>query len=331
MTEDRQIPRLSLVTLWLGITGLVLSLAGIGFLVAIPAVICGHLALLKIKTRQISARGRGAVITGLVTAYLGTVLGVGIMTSSIVRTATVIAQHPNLFRRERLVPATQAEVATLRQDQKMWIWATCALITESNWERHDLLGGVEPTPGEIEKQKRALREWWSVHDRQSLLDTLKWLAREGHRRDFEDLGARIQSLSPEQLQIMKDRVKQDPKLSHKIGVVEKYYAEVGPKSIYGWDYGRYVALCGWGYLVGYFTEEEAWQRALPAARKLQATFSSWEDLGSNYLVGREFWSLKHTQKTGARYRKSYNKLTTNSASPWKRYPWNLPLANPPQS
>ena len=61
---------------------------------------------------------------------------------------------------------------------------------------------------------------------------------------------------------MKDRAKHDPRLLHRIAVVEKYYTAMGSKSIYGWDYARYVALCGWGYLVGYLSEEEAWQHAL---------------------------------------------------------------------
>lgn len=70
----------------------------------------------------------------------------------------------------------------------------------------------------------------------------------------------------------------------------KYKDEFGEKSIAAWDYDRYISLCGWGYIAGYLSEEEAWQRIMPAARLLQKTFESWIDLGKNHVVGREFWS-----------------------------------------
>ena len=34
---------------------------------------------------------------------------------------------------------------------------------------------------------------------------------------------------------------------------------------------------------------------MPAARALQSHFTSWRDLGENYLIGREFWSRSETQ------------------------------------
>jgi Protein of unknown function (DUF1266) len=47
-------------------------------------------------------------------------------------------------------------------------------------------------------------------------------------------------------------------------------------------------------LCGYLAEDEAWEKIMPAAAKLHATFSSWKELGENYLIGREFWSYEQT-------------------------------------
>ncbi|MFM2171390.1 MAG: hypothetical protein RI957_1619, partial [Verrucomicrobiota bacterium] len=41
---------------------------------AIPAVICGHLALKKIRESDVPMAGRGMAIAGLVTGYLGLLL-----------------------------------------------------------------------------------------------------------------------------------------------------------------------------------------------------------------------------------------------------------------
>lgn len=134
--------------------------------------------------------------------------------------------------------------------------------------------------------------------------------------------------SPEQVATIRDRVRENPSVSNKVEVVLKYHKVFGLKSIAGWDYARYVSLCGWGYIAGYLTEDEAWQRIMPAARRMQSTFDSWEDLGNNHVVGREFWSLKQSQAPGDRTRKSYQKLLADPSSPWVKLQWKLDLAPP---
>jgi len=61
---------LAVWSLVLGIPSLFLC----GFFTGIPAVICGHLALAR-KARAVVATGRGIAIAGLVTGYLGTIVG----------------------------------------------------------------------------------------------------------------------------------------------------------------------------------------------------------------------------------------------------------------
>ena len=61
----------------LAITSLILSILGLicfSILTAIPGVICGHIALSKIKNSGGSLTGRGLAIAGLVIGYIGIVL-----------------------------------------------------------------------------------------------------------------------------------------------------------------------------------------------------------------------------------------------------------------
>lgn len=52
-----------------------LFLCYLNLLAAIPAVICGHMALSRINQSPVPVAGRGMAITGLVTGYLGLLFG----------------------------------------------------------------------------------------------------------------------------------------------------------------------------------------------------------------------------------------------------------------
>src|SRR5947208_742465 len=121
--------------------------------------------------------------------------------------------------------------------QKQWALATTAIRTSQNGDRHDILGGQEKTAASVLSAKELLHGWWSVDSREDLFRALDSLAREGHRARFEKDAA-------------------------------AHYPKLGKKSLLGWDYARYIALCRWGFLVGYLSEQEAWDKIMPVARLL---------------------------------------------------------------
>lgn len=214
---------------------------------------------------------------------------------------------------------------TPTESQKLWALATCAVLTERNGGRHDMLGGYDRSPKEIETQKDILAKWWNIHNQQELLKALDWIEKGGHRKDFNEIAHALSFTSSEELARIRIQVANNPSVSNKIEVVMRYKDQFDNKSITAWDFSRYISLCGWGYIVGYLTEDEAWVRIMPAARLLQKTFASWEDMGTNYLAGRELWSLKQTTKDGSRMQQYFEKLKTDPASPWKRLDWNMNL------
>ena len=61
------------LTIWSLVLGII-SLVGCGFLAGIPAVIFGHIGLSRIKRNQ-SLGGNRIAIAGLVTGYIGTIIG----------------------------------------------------------------------------------------------------------------------------------------------------------------------------------------------------------------------------------------------------------------
>lgn len=212
-------------------------------------------------------------------------------------------------------------------EQKMWALATHALITETNRARHDLLGGCERTLEETQNRRKNLAEWWGVRNREDLIKTLRWIEEGGHRKDFDELRQYIKALPFDERKAFLKQIEADPEINNKYHVISYYRAIYGDKSIVAWDFARYTVLCGWGYVAGYFTEEEAWRRMMPAARLLQQTFDSWEDLGKNYMIGREFWSLAETRRNGEAMAKASWRLRTLPDSPWKTIAWDLDLTS----
>lgn len=212
--------------------------------------------------------------------------------------------------------------------QREWALGCSAVLIERNHDRHDLLGTGIRTERNIEKMKEFLKtSGWDINNRGDLLENLKWIEDEGHRIKFDKLAKYLQTSNPQEYkQVLKDYEK-NPNAQHKIKITKEYYRKLGRKSLLGWDYSRYICICRWGYMAGYLSEDEAWKRIMPVAKILRKTFSSWEDLGKNYIIGRQFWSYKETQENGYLYDDAYQRLLDMPTSPWNKYPWTMNLGN----
>jgi hypothetical protein len=68
------------------------------------------------------------------------------------------------------------------------------------------------------------------------------------------------------------------------------YQAFGEKAILGWDLSRATQLCANGYIAGFYTYDEAVNKALPIGRKIQKDFASWDDFFDSYMYGYLYWS-----------------------------------------
>jgi hypothetical protein len=219
----------------------------------------------------------------------------------------------------------RSEIPVPPKSPQAWALATTAIMFELNVTRHDLLGGAVALPENAEWGRQLLSQWWGVSNRDQLLEMLSWLQFEGHRADFERLGRQVDAMNESQFKATEAALLGDPEQLHSLQVVRQNYRTLGHSGILAWDLVRYIALCRWGYLAEYLSQTEAWDHIMPAARRLQETFSSWEALQNDYLVGREFWSLQQTQKNGERYRSVFERFIQEPKSPWNTNPWPMDL------
>jgi hypothetical protein len=74
-TPLAKVSALAIWSLVLGILGLVVLIACIGPLFAIPAIICGHMAYSRVRRSGGILVGEGMALAGLIMGYIGVVLG----------------------------------------------------------------------------------------------------------------------------------------------------------------------------------------------------------------------------------------------------------------
>jgi hypothetical protein len=207
---------------------------------------------------------------------------------------------------------------------KAWAVACCALLVEYNHGWHDTLVTEFPAQSLVQNQKDLLKKWWGIESKADLLENLDWLESGGHRELFERIGRQIHNKNSLSF-ILIYLTTTDKETRNKLLIAYQYYDVVGKKSLIGWDFERAIYLCRAGYECGYISEDEAWDLIMGYARYLQQTFDSWEDLGSNHILGRRFWSEQETLESGEGIDDAFIILTEMPSSPWNTLPWNMNL------
>ena len=139
---------------------------------------------------------------------------------------------------------------------------------------------------DVETIKYTLEDWWDVTDRDSTLGIVKWLLEEGHHAEADDALAEIRTRG----------------------------------LVIAWDLVRLVNLGRWAYLCGYVNEEEMWQIMQIAADTAVQHFSSWEEYGRSFIMGRGVWHGDPDDSETAYDIVSL--LLENEESPWKQQHWS---------
>ena len=92
-----------------------------------------------------------------------------------------------------------------------------------------------------------------------------------------------------------------------------------PQSVIAWDLVRLVNLGRWAYLCDYIREDEMWHIMQVAADTALEHFSSWEEYGRSFIMGRGVWHGDPTDSETAY--EIVELLLKNSESPWKQSMW----------
>lgn len=173
----------------------------------------------------------------------------------------------------------------------------------------------------VKIEKEALYQSWGVDNREEAIKMLNWLRNEGHRKTFDEIVVFVKSATEEDYQNFYNENKDSPEYINYLNFVRDHINEVSDKGILAWDYCRLVNLATEFYMVGYITKEEAINEIIYAAKVLQDTFSSWEEMAQNHLFGRQYWG-KNILGNEFLFKPAIEWLLTNDESPWETFPWN---------
>jgi hypothetical protein len=208
--------------------------------------------------------------------------------------------------------------------------AAGGVLAEINFYACDALG-VDPSMVDT-----VLRRDWGIQDRAALVEMLEWLAAGGHRKEYEDMGARLRAagrMPADPLHLFKPdeflslSIEDQVALRERAGVAGQLLP--AHRSLVAWDFGRLIMLARWGFSIGFLSEAEAWIWIERAAAPIEAAFKSWLDVGENYLAGARFWS-KNEERVVDDTQAALDHLLDpeNAKSAWNRVPFPGAAANP---
>ena len=177
---------------------------------------------------------------------------------------------------------------------------------------------------DIDSIKCTLREWWNVTDRESTLDIVRWLLEEGHHAEADRALTKIRKRGLKNISA-EEHCNGDDKMEDVCLIAEEMqkngWCPAGqmPQSVIAWDLVRLVNLGRWAYLCDYIREDEMWHIMQVAADTALEHFSSWEEYGRSFIMGRGVWHGDPTDSETAY--EIVELLLKNSESPWKQSMW----------
>jgi len=208
--------------------------------------------------------------------------------------------------------------------------AVGAVLAEINFYDHDKLGVDASMVGTM------LRRDWGIQDRAALIDQLEWLAVEGHRKEYQEMGERLRRIGQppaDPLHLSRPEEIVMRPIEEQVALRERARValELLPThpTLAGWDFGRLVMLARWGFMVGFLSEAEAWGWVERAAVATEGAFHSWLDVGESYVAGVRFWSNDKESLVDDAQAALDRLLDAKSArSPWNRVPFPGAAADP---
>lgn len=212
-----------------------------------------------------------------------------------------------------------------------WALGVAAIYIQYNGGSTETLGGHSDNEAYDWSlgAKNMLDKDWGVKSKQDLLYRLEELKNTGHRTSYLAMGQSLADKSDAEFQnYISDPVFPIEKVEE-IKDLRAGYAKWKGRLGLAWDLCRYVNLVSASYSAGYVKEDEAWTLIMPVAQETQKNFTSWQEMGQNFLDGRKIWSGEHDPHFDSSYQLLANPNDPNS--PWNKNPWNCDLSQAPNA
>lgn len=217
-------------------------------------------------------------------------------------------------------------------DTVLWFNATYAPLTYSNGGNWKIVGGMEITDSNVYLTELLLERDWNIEDKDSALETVERLRKEGHRKkcreclkELEERGFLDLDEETFMQEIMESGIEEN--LFRYVIAYYLYQKGLDEDYIAAWDLCRVNQLYADFYICGYMTYEEAMDASLENSLILQEMYPSWEEMMASYILGYQFWrndpAMTEDSPTMERYR-YYEMLRQTENGPYS-LDWNMEL------
>jgi hypothetical protein len=227
-----------------------------------------------------------------------------------------------------LLSYTSLLFAELTKEQ-FWALSLAGIMTEMHEVSRNTLNPDEINERNINRWLTTLKRDWEVNNREELLKTLDSTENSGHAAALKYIRQIIGEMMNQGVSIFD--------IFNKYQLSQRYYNYfkftitnwnlLNNRTILAWDLGRNISLCRWGYEVGFLTEDEAWEKIMYYARKIQLFYNSWNEYGFDYYLGRLFFASGSGQDINFMLQTDplYKKMIT---SIWNHIDWYTNLTPP---
>jgi hypothetical protein len=172
----------------------------------------------------------------------------------------------------------------------LWVNGTHAVLTKLNRGDVSVFGGFEPSPEIKAEWIDSLDMSWGIDNKEELIYMIDSLTLGRHNPNFLEEAEEYGFTEMTEEEFFEELEHVEDEEDYLFFMTFIAYFLYGENAIMGWDMSRATQLCAQGYLAGYFTYEEAVEKALSVARVIQQTFDSWGDFWESYFYGYYYWS-----------------------------------------
>jgi hypothetical protein len=164
------------------------------------------------------------------------------------------------------------------------------------------------TDGDQDEIRGMLKREWHINSRDKLLNNIDWLFNHGHRVYFKPIWQILTTLPVRERQAALEKLQEEFTTKGDEISVDLYASNIsdGYKHLreeascfegkkckldgLTWDLGRAINLCRWGYDAGFLSRDEAIAYIRKFGKELLHNYTTWTNLGENYLMGFAMWS-----------------------------------------
>lgn len=168
--------------------------------------------------------------------------------------------------------------------------------------------------------KDQMKDWWGIKDHDTTLEIVQWLLNEGHHDKADVILRQVHNNIEEIPAEAADKAEDVYPIIEYMIENEFCTKETLPVTAMAWDLVRVVNVARWTYQCGYISLSEVWEIMRRAAYTATHTFSSWEEYGKSFALGRGVWHGNEEDCEAAQ--EIVDTLLKDEASPWKQLTWN---------